>query len=308
MKHLKGYLFIIGAACFWGAAATLAKFLLNKQMDPLLLVQARVSFSFVVLLVVLAIVSPGSLHIKLADFGYFTLLGVVGLAGANITYYVTIRESSVATAITIQYTAPLFVMAYEILRQEEEFTTAKLIAAVLALAGCILVVTGFDFSVIHISTLGLLTGFGSIITFSILTVVTRHLLVRYSMWTVTFYSIAFASVFWLLVNAPRTAQIGNVSFDSWTALFVLAMVSVLIPNLLFAAGLRSVVPSRAVITSTLEPVVAIATAAVFVGEKIGGAQIVGAGLVIGAIILLQLRREENEEIVLSEDRETDVQK
>ncbi len=294
---------MIGAACFWGAAATLAKFLLNQQMDPLLLVQARVSFSCIVLCVVLAIASPGLLRIRLSDFWRFALLGILGLAGANITYYVTIRESSVATAITIQYTAPLFVMAYEVFRSEEKFTGMKLIAAVLAVLGCLLVVTGFDFSGIQISQLGLLTGIGSILTFSFLAIATRHLLARYSMWTVTFYSIACASMFWLLINIPRTERMGELSLNSWTALFLLAMVSVLIPNLLFAAGLRLVVPSRAVITSTLEPVVAIVTASVFIGETIGPAKAAGAGLVIVAIILLQLRREEGEELSVVDRRD-----
>jgi drug/metabolite transporter (DMT)-like permease len=78
------------------------------------------------------------------------------------------------------------------------------------------------------------------------------------------------------------------------------MVSVLIPNLMFAAGLRHVVPSRAVITSTLEPVVAIVTAALFVGEEVGVVQVIGALLVITAIVLLQLKREEKDELTPSE--------
>jgi drug/metabolite transporter (DMT)-like permease len=196
----------------------------------------------------------------------------------------------------MQYTAPLFVMAYEVLRREEKFTGTKLVAALGAFLGCLLVVTGLDFTRLHISYLGLLTGIGSIVTFSFLTVATRHLLVRYTAWTVTFYSVAFASLFWLVINAPRASGMLSVSAESWMALFALAMVSVLIPNLMFSAGLRSVVPSRAIITSTLEPVIAIGTAAVFIGEGIGIVQTAGAGLVIAAIVLLQFRREENEEL------------
>jgi drug/metabolite transporter (DMT)-like permease len=74
------------------------------------------------------------------------------------------------------------------------------------------------------------------------------------------------------------------------------MASVLIPNLLFTAGLRYVVPSRAIITSTLEPVVAIVTAAMVVGETVGAVQMLGSLLVILAIILLQWKREENDEV------------
>jgi drug/metabolite transporter (DMT)-like permease len=296
MKNLKGYLFIIGAACFWGASATLAKFLLNQELDTLLLAQSRVSFSLLILVIAFGLFARHHVHVHVSDLWRFALLGVLGLAGANYTYYFTIKESSVATAITIQYTAPLFVMAYEVLRGEERFAMIKLVAALLALAGCVCVVTGLTFSTMQISSLGLLTGVGSIAAFSFLTILTRHLLARYSAWTVTFYSIAFASVFWLVVNAPRDVLPQTTSMTLWTSLFVLAMVSILIPNLLFTAGLRHIVPSRAVITSTLEPVVAIVTAALFIGEKVGVVQVLGALLVITAIILLQLKREDKDEI------------
>lgn len=295
MNNLTGYFFIIAAACFWGAAATLAKFLLNSELDTLLLVQARVSFSFLVLVVLYALFARHLLRVRRADLGRFALLGILGLAGANFTYYYTIKESSVATGITIQYTAPLFVMAYEVLRKEERFTLVKLAAALLALAGCIGVVTGFTFRSLHISSLGLLTGIGSIASFAFLTIISRHLVARYSAWTVTFYSIAFASLFWFVVNAPRSVLPPIPTAGLWISLFVLAMISVLIPNLLFTAGLRTVVPSRAVITSTLEPVVAMFTAAAFIGEPLGATQLLGSFLVIAAIILLQWKREESSE-------------
>jgi drug/metabolite transporter (DMT)-like permease len=243
------------------------------------------------------------LRVRVSDIWRFALLGVLGLAGANFSYYFTIKESTVATAITIQYTAPLFVMAYEVLRGEERFTAVKLIAALLALAGCIGVVTGFTFGVLQVSSLGLLTGVGSIASFAFLTIATRHLVARYSAWTVTFYSIAFASLFWFLINAPRHVLPQTTSPSLWLSLFALAMASVLIPNLMFTAGLRHVVPSRAVITSTLEPVVAIVTAAMFVGETVGVVQVLGSLLVILAIILLQWRREDKDEISSLESAE-----
>jgi drug/metabolite transporter (DMT)-like permease len=51
--------------------------------------------------------------------------------------------------------------------------------------------------------------------------------------------------------------------------------------------------SRAIITSTLEPIVAIASAAVFLGELLEGLQILGSIIVIGAVALLQFHPEES---------------
>lgn len=294
MSAFKGYAMILGAAFFWGASATLAKSLLNQELDTLLLVQTRVSFSLVMLALGLVLFAPAFLRVSVRDVWRFALLGVIGLAGSNFTYYVTMKESNVATAITIQYAAPLFVMAYEVFKGEERFTTTKLSAALLALAGCLLTVSRLDFTVLHISRLGVLTGIGSIFAFAFLTVFTRHMLARYNAWTVTFYSIFFSSVFWLAVNPPWKIPVQTLPTATWGVLFVLAMVSVLVPNLLYVGGLQFLVPSRAIITSTFEPVVAIATAAMFVGESLTLAQSAGALMVIAAIIVLQRQPESAE--------------
>lgn len=291
MKDVTGYFLAMGAAVFWGASATLAKHLLNQQLDTLLLVQARVGFSFIVLFIVFALGAPGLLRIHLRDIGRFALLGIAGLAGANFTYYFTIKESSVAAGITIQYTAPLFVMSYEVLMKEEKFSGAKLLAAIMSLSGCFLAVTGLDLTTMRITTLALISGVGSILSYSFMTVYMRHLLARYRVWTVTFYSIAFAFAFWMVLDPPWKAMQRVPDPSTWSALFVLAMASVLIPNLLFAGALRFLVPSRVVITSTLEPVVAITTAAVFIGELLDPIQVLGAALVILAIIVLQMQKE-----------------
>ncbi len=289
MKHFRGYMMVTAAAFFWGASATLAKFLQNNRLDTLLLVQTRATFSALVLGSILAVTAPYLFKVRLSDLWRFAILGVFGLAGANFTYYFTIRESSVATAITIQYTAPLFVMAYEVLAKEEQFSGVKLSAAILSLAGCFLAVTGLDLGTMRITPIGMVTGVGSIFTFAFLTIFIRHLLARYSMWTVTFYYIAFASLFWLVVYPPTS--VAAISGDNWVALFVLAMASVLIPNAFYSGGLRYLVPSRAVITSTLEPVIAILTAGFVLGEVLSPVQALGATLVIAAIVLLQVRRE-----------------
>ena len=291
MKNLRGYGMIVGAAVLWGASATLAKFLLNQQMDTLLLVQTRAGFSCILMALYFSVFSRHLLHVRAADLWRFALLGVFGLAGANFCYYFTIKESSVATAITIQYTAPLFIMTFEVLRKEESFSAVKLVAALLSLTGCFLTVTGFDLNVMKITPIGLLTGIGSIFAFAFLTIYVRRMLVHYTVWTVTFYYIMFASIFWLLVYPPWNVASYNYSSGTWGALLLLAVASVLVPNLLYSGGLRYLVPSRAVITSTLEPVVAIVTAAVFLGELITTVQALGAALVILAIIILRLSQE-----------------
>lgn len=291
MKEGRGYALILGASLFWGTSATAAKLLLQNNVDTILIVQTRVTFSVVLMLAWFGITAPRLLRIHVRDIWRFALLGIAGVAGANFAYYYAIRESTVATAILLQYTAPVLVMGYAVVMREERITPVKAGAAFLSLAGCVLAVTGRDVGAVHITRSGLLAGMLASACFAYLNIYTRHLLARYSAWTVTVYSLLGASLFWLVINPPW--RVAMDSSSPWGALVLFAIMSILIPHSLYFNGLRFVVPSRAVITSTFEPVVAIVSAAVILGDFLDGLQVLGAFLVIAAIILLQLRREES---------------
>lgn len=291
MSDVKGYLMIMGAATLWGISATVAKFLLNQNVETILIVQTRVSFSAILLLLFYLIFKRHLLRAALNDLWKLCLLGVIGVAGANFTYYFTIKESTVATAIILQYTAPLFVMAYTTVVGTERFTSVKLVAAIVSLAGCVFAVGAYDSRVLKLSTMGLLSGIGSMLCFAFLSIFARHILQRYNVWTMTIYSFVFASLFWLAINPPAMIVAQSPSIGAWGGLLVLAFISVLVPHALFFAGMQHIVASRAIITSTFEPVVAMTSAAIFLGELLQPLQVVGAALVVGAILLLQLRRE-----------------
>ncbi len=291
MSELRGYLLIMGAATLWGVSATAAKLLLNQDVDTLLIVQCRVTFSCLLLLAYFLLFRVDVLRVKPGDLWQFALAGILGVAGANFTYYFAIKESTVATAILIQYTAPLAVMAYAALTRTEFFTSAKIAAALLSLCGCFLAVGAYNPSVIRITPIGFLSACGSMLTFAFLNIYTRHLLVRYNLWTTTFYSFLFASLFWLVLNPPWVVAAMNPAPELWMGLFLLAIISVLIPHTLFFAGLRYLAASRAMITSTLEPIVAIVSAALVLDELLEPLQALGAVLVLTAIILLQMKRD-----------------
>lgn len=291
MKDLRGYLMVMGAATLWGISATAAKSFLNQNVSTLLIVQTRVTFSCLLMALFFGVFRRDVLRVRLSELWRFALLGVLGVAGANFTYYFTIKESTVATGIIIQYTAPLLVMAYASVSGEERVTLVKLTAALISLLGCYLAVGGYDLTVLKLTPVGLASGIGSIVCFAFLSIYTRHLLVRHSVWTVTFYAILFASLFWLALQPPWIVASQNIASDLWVALFGLAIASVLVPHTLYFAGLQYVVPTRAIITSTLEPVVAIGSAALILGELLEPLQVVGAFLVLTAIVLLQVYRE-----------------
>src|SRR5260221_582012 len=223
MRLFRGYLFILGATLFWGVSATVAKVLFSRQVDTLILVQMRMTLSCIVLLAFFLLFKRHLLRVRVGDLYRFALLGIAGMAGANFTYYFTIRETNVATRILLQYMAPLLVLAYAAASGDESLGFKKITAGVVSFAGCFLVVAGRGFSSFSLSRIGLLSGIGSAFCWAFTNVWLRRLLKRYNVWTCLIYAFLFASIFWLLINPPWNIVAAGYPASLWGVFFGVAM-------------------------------------------------------------------------------------
>lgn len=289
---LRGYAFILIAVIFWGGSAALAKLLFTKQYETLMIVQTRSSLSFILLALYFALKEREVFRIRLHDLHLFASVGLIGIAGTNFAYYYTVKESTVATAILIQNTAPVFVMIYAVLvSKEEEFNLAKAISLLLALFGCYLAVSGGSVADIKLSGWSLFTGPASTFCYVFVLIAGKRILRRYSTWTMLLYSFGFATVFWLFINPPWAIASKGYSINDWGVFWVFAIVSILIPYSFFGAGLKRLEASTVSILSTMEPIAAIVIAYFVLGETLNTVQILGAVAVVVAVGMLQVRHD-----------------
>ncbi len=289
-KKLKGYLSIFGAALFWGTSATAAKSLFERNISPLLLVESRVILAAVFLVTVFLIVNRKLLSVRPADLWDFALLGILGVAGSNYTYYMAIQETTVGIAILMQYTAPALVAAFMVITRQESISRVKLIALLSSLAGCTVMLGAFD-PAIHLTPLGITFGMLSALCFAFFNVYYKAASKHYPIWTALTYTLLSAGVFWIILDVFfRTGIAVSTTGEVW-ALVLFSISSALIPYFFYFNGLKYLVPSTAIIVSTLEPVIAIFSAFVILGETLYLEQIAGGALVILAVILLETRKE-----------------
>ena len=294
--HVRGYFLIASAALCWGAAATLGKAVFNGSLfggrtaiDPVILAQSRTSFSLLVLAPVL-LISQGArtLRISSRDFLLSVMVGIIGIAGSNFFYYFAIQKSTVATAITVQYTAPVWVLLYLVARGEQRATLKRIAAVMMALFGSMLVVGVGSSTGLKLGNLGVLAALCAAFTYAFYNVGASGLVQRRPSWLVMLYAMLGSVLFWLVVNPPWTIWAQHYSTKQWAFLAAFAMISMLLPFNLYFAGLKYLDPTRAIVTSCLEPVFAIVFAATFVSEKIGVLQVCGMALVLTATLLIQM--------------------
>jgi drug/metabolite transporter (DMT)-like permease len=299
----------------WGVAATLGRAAFTgrilprgqalRPIDPLILSQSRTTFSFIVLMVTLVLLRGWKrLRLPVSDFRRMFVLGIFGVAASNYLYYLAIQKTNVATAIILQYTAPILVLLYTVARGLQKPTVQRISAVGLAVTGIALVIGIFGFSGFRLDAIGVIAALGAAFSFAFYNVGGHSILARYDRWTVLLYVIFSASLFWIVVNPPWKIAAARYSIDQWLFLLVFSLISVLAPFSLYFAGLQHLEPTRAIVVSCLEPVFSIMIAAVALGEIVRPLQTVGIVLVLVAIVVVQSPdRRLHEEITLVEPME-----
>ncbi|HYR01815.1 MAG TPA: EamA family transporter [Syntrophobacteria bacterium] len=290
----KGYLCVVAAAIMWAISGTTGKALFESGMTPMEVVQFRATLASLLLALVFLVRRRDLFRIRRADIGYFLLLGGVAMALVQVTYFYAISKLQVAAAILLQYMAPILVALFSMCFWKERPTATKLGALVLSFVGCYLVVGGYNLQFVQMNRVGILWGLGAAVCYAGYALLGERGMHRYSPWTVLFYALAFSALSWHIFYEPFHYLRAGYSFTQWTGLGYIAVFGTAIPFGLYFVGINYVRSTRAMITATLEPISAGFIAYLFLGEALAPLQILGAVLVIGAIVLLQLRSEQDE--------------
>ena len=86
------------------------------------------------------------------------MIGILGVAVSNYAYYLAIQRTNVATAIIVQYTAPIWVLLYTVARGLQKATLQRVTAVGLALTGIALVIGVFGGSGLRLDPIGVMAG------------------------------------------------------------------------------------------------------------------------------------------------------
>lgn len=297
-KPYRGYLYIAAATFCWGVAATLGRAVFTGRLllggealhpiDSLILSQSRTTFSFLILLPFLMMLRGGRrLRLPLRDVRQTILLGVFGVALSNYFYYLAIQKTNVATAIILQYTAPVWVLMYAVVRGLQKPTLQRVLAVALALTGIALVIDAFGAGGLRLSGPGVIPALVASFSFAFYNIGGHSILTRYDRWIVLLYVLGSASLFWIVVNSPWKIAAAHYSGGQWLFLLLFSLLSVLAPFSLYFAGLQYLEPTRAIVVSCLEPVFSIVIAALALGEVLRPLQTLGIVLVLAAVIVVQ---------------------
>lgn len=300
-KELKGGILIAVAAFFWGISGTVAKMLFNNSINPIKLVNMRLTLSFLILFTYFYFTNKSIIKVKKRDFKYFAIIGVFGMAGLQSSYYYTVSKLNVSTAIFLQFLAPIFIVLYCISFYNEKLTVPKLSALIFAMVGSALIIFGRGGTGLALNLVGLISGFASALFNAFYCIYGNKCAARYNSWTLLLYGAGSGALFFWFISPPWVVWRGAGIFEFGYILYF-AVFATIIPYGVYLWGLSYILPTPGSIIAMLEPVVASLSAYIILGESMSLIQMLGGFLVIVAVIVIQTyndgRKEENKEITM----------
>ena len=284
-----GDILIIIAGLFWGSMGLFVRHLnalgfTSIQVACLRLVTAGIIFSLILL-----IKDPKGFKIQVRDIPLFLALGLVSILFFTCCYFTAIRLMTMSTAAILLYTSPIWVMVLSVIFLKEKITSRKVIALILAFAGCILV-SGFGGKV---TLPGVLAGLGSGLGYGLYSIFGTFALRKYKPLTVTCYTFLIAGAGSVFVSDPsdlfsKIAGAGSVPAFAGFVLLT-AVVTAVIPFLLYTIGLNKTTASKAAVLATVEPAAATLFGFFVMKESLGLIAVCGIVLVFAAIFVLSFR-------------------
>ena len=285
----RGYLYVSLAAVLFAISGTSSKFLFNTGITPYQLIQMRTTVAFTGLLIWLCLRQSAFLKISVKDLPYFLALGVFGIGAAQFLYLFAISKINVAAAILLHYTGPIFVALYVVCIQRKKIGAASILAIIGTLAGCFLVVGAYNLEVLALNRIGIVSGLLAAVAFATYSVLSEYGMRKYTPWTVLLYGMLFAAIMWNVLHPPLEALLHRYSTVQWGWILFIGICGTILPFGLYFEGIKRIRPTHASITATLEPISAGVIASAFLGEMMAPLQILGGLIVIGSVIMLQVK-------------------
>ena len=291
-KSITGNILIIIAGLFWGSMGIFVRHLNDLGFTSIQVACLRLTMAGILFAVILLIKDPKGFKIKVQDIPLFLALGLVSILFFTCCYFTAIRLMTRSTAAILLYTSPIWVMVLAIIFLKEKITLQKIIALVLAFAGCVLV-SGFGGKV---TVFGVLVGLGSGLGYGLYSIFGTFALKKYSTFTVTCYTFLIAGFGSIFVANPsdlvnKISSAGN-KLSLFGFVLLTSVVTAVIPFLLYTLGLNRTTAGKAAVLATVEPAAATLFGFFVMGETVGPVAIAGILLVFAAIVVLSLRKKE----------------
>ena len=253
--------------------------------DAMLITAGRAAFAVVALYAVIRAQGLTLRHgINPRTLGYLAVASAM-LATHWVTFFIAVKTSGVAIATLGFATFPAFITLSEWLVFKEKISRSEWYILVMVTLGLVLVTPSFDFE--NEATIGLAWAVLSGFTFAVFALINRRAVSHIPAQQVALWE----NLFVLMLTLPFCLDgIGGVSAASWMWIAMLGVFCTALSHYLMVVSLQVIEARSAGIVIALEPIYAIAFAAILFAQYPSARALLGGALMIAAIVWSGLRK------------------
>jgi len=231
-------------------------------------------------------IRPNLLRLGRRELPALAVFGGVGLAGVQLSYYLTIARINIAVALLVQYLGLVAVTAFERYHRRHRVGANVWAALAMVLVGAFFAVGAYQPALFRVNLPGVMLGLVSAGFFAFYILRASTLARRLNPWTILVYGFGTGSLLWVGFDAvTRTALPSD--WRIWMVMALVGLVGTLLAHALFVMALRTIRPSAAGIVATAEPVFAGLIAFLVLGDRLQPLQVVGAVVIVAGIVIVQ---------------------
>ncbi len=219
----------------------------------------------------------------------FVTIGGFGQALLVYLALSSLRFIPAATLAFLFYTYPAWVALAQAVRGAERLDGRRALALALSFGG-IGVMVGMP-GAAGIDWRGVALALSAAMVYGIYIPVMRTLQKDHPVAPPSAYSKIGAALAFLVLSAVDQSFTYRLTPEAWMTIGALAVFSTVLPSVFFLMGLIRLGPVRTAIVSTVEPFLTGLLAIVVLGQPLTLPTVLGGALIIGAVVVLQFRRE-----------------
>jgi drug/metabolite transporter (DMT)-like permease len=227
----------------------------------------------------------GSWRRPLSDYRDAVLLGLTGFAPQAGMFFMAVRYLDPGLASLLLYLYPSFVVIFGALFMHVVPRKAQVGAVILSLIGCAMTLwTRGSYPLI-----GYFWGLSVAILYAGYLVLSEKIVSRLDpLFATTNLMSAAAVVYWIVTLASGTVRLPG---SAVTVLGILGIgtLATVVPILTLFAAIRRIGAADTSLVSTVEPLFTITLSAVLLGERLTGMQLAGGAVILGAVLVLNMK-------------------
>ncbi len=292
-----GWFYTLVSSLLFGLNAATSKVVVQAHISPELVVIFRSGSSAILAAVILVVVNRKAYIVQRGEWPRLVIFGIGGIALMQWSYTNAVSLLPVGISLLFEYTAAIITPVVMWVIYKRRPNSNLWWGAGLALGGLVVVSQIWKSD---LNPLGVFFGFMAALCVVFYFVMGEHVQKSRDSLSTLFFAMLISCIFWLIIRHPTfaslpdlsgqldlTGHLAGIRVPTWLVLVWFSVMGSFAPMLMGFAALKNLSPTYVGIGSISEVIWAFVFGWLWLGEAMGGIQVIGAVLVVAGIVLAQ---------------------